>query len=363
MKPMSKSPLYPSAASTWINCPAAHLLRACFPQESGAAANGGTEAHKYAAALLTGNGGTVGQMSREIAEAADWYVRLVRADIATQQIPIVEKQVECATIHPTLAGTVDACYFDSRGLHVYDLKTGKAPVSAFENWQLITYAAGLAEYYSLQNKPTTPVEFIIAQRWSYSAHDYRGDRWTTTIGALAPYWQRLRDAAHAALGDNPRTQTGEHCRYCEGRHACEAARNAALCAVDMSGSPVPVDTDDPAVLGYELTVLDAAERVIRNRRTGLEAQAQAMIGRGQHVPGWAMSPTRGSTVWRPGVPVADLVAVGEAFGVEMRSVGLTPKQAIAAGIPEAIVEGLAERTAGSWKLSPVSDKDARRRLG
>ena len=356
---MARSPLHPSKAATWLHCPASHLIAACFPSESGQAANDGTEAHKYAARLLANDRSIqVGVIPPELVRVAEWYVNVLQLDAGEAHVH-VEQRVSCDAVHESISGTPDAYFIDDHAVHIYDLKTGFQPVEAFENWQLMTYAAGICE----RMNDASPVEFIIAQRWPYSPAGYRGDRWQTTVGALRPYWDRLRDAAEAALGNHPQTHTGEHCRYCNGRHACQAAHDAAASAVDMVGSPIPIDTDDPDVLGYELTVLTAAERVIKNRRTGLEAAAYAMTTRGQRVPGWALQPGRGSTTWKTETPVAELVALGEAFGVDMRAVGLTPKQAIAAGIPEGIVEGLSETTAGNYRLAPVSAKDARKAFG
>lgn len=314
--------------------------------ESSPVAEQGTAVHEAAASLLTtgvyitmaSNGVTI---TPEMQRVAEWYAREVRKE-ASEAYLLVEERVSCTKIHPECFGTPDAYWFSTYGqLNIPDLKTGYAPVEAYENWQLITYASSLAD-------TTSPIRFLILQ----SAPTPTIREWCTTPDKLQPYWDRLRAAATEALSPNPRTVTGSHCKYCSGRHACSAARSMSLWGYEQALEHRELQGEE---LSTELAVMYAAQEAIKFRLTGLEAQAIATLQTGGRVPGWSLGFTAGRVKWT--VPEADAVATAAIYGVDIsKPAALTPLQAQKAGMPKEIVSLFSARDGGSVVLEKSDGK-------
>lgn len=85
-----------------------------------------------------------------------------------------------------------------------------------------------------------------------------------------------------------------------------------------------------------------------------------MIRRGDRVPFFALESAPGRLAW--GVPVGEVLKMGELLGYDLKKpdVPLTPRQAIVAGIDEALVEVYCERQRGALKLTAVDEKQARK---
>lgn len=305
----------------------------------------GTAVHEAAASLLTtgvyitlASNGV--EITREMERVAEWYAGEVSQRITWG--PVVEQLVKCDYIHPECYGTPDAAGRNHAGeLVIADLKTGFTPVEAYENWQLITYASSLAD-------TTSPIRFLILQ----SAPTPTIREWRTTPEQLQPYWDRLRAAAAEALSPNPRTVTGNHCKYCSGRHACAAARSMSLWGYEQALEHRELQGEE---LSTELAIMYAAQEAIKFRLTGLEAQAIATLQTGGRVPGWSLGFTAGRVKWT--VPEADAVLTASLYGVDISKPGaLTPLQAQKAGMPKEIVSLFSARDGGSIQLEKSNGK-------
>lgn len=314
--------------------------------ESSPAAQQGTAVHEAAASLLTtgvyittASNGV--EITPEMQQTAEWYVGEVSREM-DDGLCDIELKVACPNIHPDCYGTPDAFGYDKKGaLVLADLKTGYTPVEAYENWQLITYASSLAD-------TTSPIRFLILQ----SAPTPTIREWCTTPETLQPYWDRLRAAAAEALGPNPRTVTGGHCKYCSGRHACSAARSMSLWGYEQALSHRELQGEE---LSTELAVMYAAQEAIRFRLTGLEAQVIATLQTGGRVPGWSLGFTAGRVKWA--VPEEEAVATAAIYGVDIsKPAALTPLQAQKAGMPKDIVSLFSARDGGSVVLEKSNPK-------
>lgn len=313
--------------------------------ESSPAAQQGTAVHEAAASLLTTGvyitTATNGvEITREMEQAAEWYAGEVGRAM-DDGLCDIELKVACPKIHPDCYGTLDAYGYDKSGaLVLADLKTGYTPVEAYENWQLITYAAALPG--------ATSFRFLILQ----SAPTPTIREWVATADQLQPYWDRLRAAAAEALSPNPRTVTGSHCKYCSGRHACAAARSMSLWGFEQALSHRELQGEE---LSTELAIMYAAQEAIKFRLTGLEAQVIATLQTGGRVPGWSLEFTQGRVKWT--VPEADAVATAAIYGVDIsKPAALTPLQAQKAGMPKEIVSLFSARDGGSVVLEKSNGK-------
>ena len=363
---MTQLKLRPSRAPRWVPCPGSARMEAAFPEtEPGQAAEEGTAAHWAASeSLLTWVQGAgklpaqwVGKtapngviVTEEMAKAVTVYVN----DILTVcqrtgglQALRVEKTIDIHSVHSCHSGTPDCALYSAheRTLYVWDFKYGWGVVSAFENWQLLDYAIGLAE--QLPSSPEN-VELRIVQPRPYLT---RGpvDAWRISGTTLeSEYLPRLRDAASAATQPQVVCVPGGHCANCKASLACPALGAAVLRCMDLCEAPLPGDITG-AALGAQIEMLKLAETLVKERKSGIEAQALAMIKQGEGVPGWVAEPGRGSQEW--GATNEEVISLGEMSGVDLAKPTVkTPAQAEKAGLSSDVVACYAVRTPGALKL-------------
>ena len=379
---MSHSIIAPSSAFRWVPCPGSVLLEACFPNEKTEASTEGDLAHEIAARLLQRclDLGTTTKQERdrcvdeldgddETFDGAVLYVDdvlRIASGCATgfTHIVHIEEPVKCPRVHAESFGTPDAWLFDitSKTLHVWDFKFGRLAVQAFENWQLVNYIAGILDELKLPAdiERLVKVEVAIVQPRNYEP-GAPVRRWSTMVGALCDMLADLKASAEDALGDSPTVATGPHCRYCRGRHDCEAARRVALVEFEHCGEPLPQGMTLEQ-LGRELELLERAAEAVAYRKTGVEAALEAAIRKGDPVPGWTLKEGRGSTVWT--VDVETLAVLGNTHGVTLTTPkALTPNQATKAGLPADVVATMTERKPGKLALAREELTEARRVFG
>ena len=369
---MSHSIIAPSSAFRWVPCPGSVLLEACFPNEKTEASTEGDLAHEVAAEMLrtclkmgtrpADHRSHFGEHSDETFDGVALYVEdVLRVARSTHTFVVhIEEPVKCHRVHAESFGTPDAWLFDvaSKTLHVWDFKFGRLKVEAFENWQLVNYIAGILD--EVGDDRLVKVEIAIVQPRNYEP-GAPVRRWSTAVGALCDMFADLRTSAEDALGDAPTVATGPHCRYCRGRHDCEAARRVALVEFEHHGEPLPQGMTLEQ-LGRELELLERAAEAVAYRKTGVEAALEAAIRKGDPVPGWTLKEGRGSTVWT--VDVETLAVLGNTHGVTLTTPkALTPNQATKAGLPADVVATMTERKPGKLALAREELTEARRVFG
>lgn len=374
--------LAPSAAHIWGKpggCRYAPTLQAMNPErEESEAAREGTAAHEPAseAAMLSlraqpmpdrvGQAASNGVLiTREMQEGAELYAEDVRGEAIKRGVfgsdsVKAEQRVMSPRIHPLNGGTPDLWLHDARGreLIVWDYKFGFRIVDAFENWQLMNYAALILDELGIDG--ATEQQYTVTLKVVQPRAYRRGgpvDSWTVRATDLRPYFNDLAQGAAETVKDDPPARPGTHCLDCSGRHACEALRRAAASAMQYSQSPASDNLPGPA-LGLELELLRTARDLIEARRNGLEQEAAARIARDEVVPGWTVGPRYGRTAWKD---PQQAIGIGTAYGVDLRkNEPITPAQAKKAGLPDDVVQNFTYRPAGGVKLQPVKSNDVKK---
>lgn len=235
-----------------------------------------------------------------------------------------------------------------RKVGIKDFKHGFNPVDAFEWWQGINYAKLLVEHTwkGMDLLPETPFEFEIVQ-----PRVYRGKRrntWAVTLQELQPYFRVLEDAHAAALSPQPIASTGPQCDHCPGRHACQALQTSALRTVHHRQESPPMELTNEA-LGREAITLRRSIKLMQARLTGLEADAEARLNRGEQVAFHALVKSQGREVFVR--PADEVIALGQACGFDLSKPGtVTPAQARKLGMPDELVSAMADRPGGAYKL-------------
>lgn len=281
----------------------------------------------------------------------------------------MEMTLAARLIHEQCGGTPDAWSWNpaTRTLTVWDYKYGFRYVDAFENPQLVIYAAAILDYlhqtgvivvdgHSEQN---ITVDFVIVQPRSYSAGVVRD--WKVRAAVLRGLWNILRAAAIEVTGPNPTLRAGDHCNDCPARHACPAAQRASLVALDITARPVPNELT-PTQAGDVLRRLKAAQQAIKSMVTGLEQQLIYAINNGHQDPHWTMGYGNTKTVYTEGGE-QQLLALAKAMGknVAKPQRAITPLQAAKIMDP-ALLARFTTKQPGARKLVPFTERSLKKAL-
>ena len=371
MSQADHAPLPPSAASRWVPCGRSATLEPLFPDDpDDEAAREGTAAHWLLSESLNGvvdiTPGTLDPhgypVTQEMVDAVGPLVADILATVPEghRHNLKVEQRVSMAReIHPDNWGTPDAYWVDTmtRTIHLWDFKFGHGYVDAFQNWQLVDYGQGVWEGMDINHREFS-FRFTI-----YQPRNYHKDgplrRWECSGDRHAQLVAQLREAATRAVDPESPAVTGDHCRHCKGRHACEALQRASMSAVDVAYRTAPLVLP-PGAAGLELRVIDEAMARLKARREGLEAQVASLVRSGQQGTGWTLEQGYGREKWTQ--PVEDVIALGALYGKDLAApvAAITPPQARKLGIDDDVIAAYSEKPKGEMKLVPVTDRDAQR---
>lgn len=373
--------LPPSSAAIWgapEGCRGWAAMAPAFPEPPGSRGEDaeGTAAHEVAAALLAqyfedptlrtvpsaGDSSAGVVITEELyAHAKDYADRLgAEYQRRAQRTGLIrygiEDHVTAPSVHELSEGTVDYWLWDpvAEELIISDLKYGHGLIDARMNWQLLNYAAGLADRLQLWGSDTRVILRIIQPR------GYRRggpvDEWTLTMAELAEYTAELRRGAEESLTAGAQCRSGTHCRYCPARHACQAAIDAALSMYEVCGPALPLDVP-PDALGYRYELVKRARAQLEYLEKGYEAQLTELIRGGAAVRSHKLEAAEGREVWS--ATEEEVIAAGRLMGVEVATVKLlTPNQAREAGLAPDLVASYSHRPGGKLKLVKIDESKA-----
>ena len=373
---MQHALISPSAAPVWRYCPASILMAQAYPEPDTDASKAGTASH-WAVGLLIGPlkdddpptlcvgdadpDGTI--LDMEMIDGAYLFANDFSAAVSTATCPRsgTEQRVNCSVIHALSFGTTDAWLYDETAhrLIIWEYKYGFIRVEPFENWQLICYYAGLLKYLDIVHDQDLIVELRVVQpRAPHRLGPIR--TWTTTGAELRPYVNQLHTAAADAMVSRPEAITGSHCKYCSGRHACDAALIAGVTLYEAAVVALPAELS-PEQLGRQLSFVRRALEHVKSLEAAYSERVRSSIKDRRVVPGWVMAPTTGRENWIK--PDEEVKQLGAAYATELTKTTLiTPNQARSAGIPDDVLKRYAERTKSGFVLEPETEKDVERLL-
>lgn len=297
------------------------------------------------------------EIDEEMIEGAHLFVDTVRSQVGGDPI-YVEQRLEMAkTIHPDNWGTPDVFTAGRDAIRLYDYKYGHAYVDAFENWQCIDYVAGIYEKCRVKPAPTHPVYITIVQPRHY-CKEGPVRTWATTIGELMPYWEQLRVAAMRSDIEGVECTVGEYCKYCPCRSLCKSLQHAALQSTDAAYASVPLDIPIEAA-SRELRSMQRAQALLSARITGLEEMLLQDMRNGGTNPYYMIERAQGRQRWIKNAQ--EVATLGTLFGIDLSlQKVITPKQAIAKGVPAEVVATVSEAPVGEWKLKLIDIKQSRK---
>ncbi len=281
-----------SRTDRFMSCPGSYRLESLMPYEpAGEAAAIGTAIHELSEIILR-NGEIPAGTDPDHLSMAQGYANFVNTLVENPRKKLIEVNLDegLKSLHPALGGTADAVLVDGNHLHILDLKTGRVPVDATDNKQLLTYALGAMR----QLKAPSTIECTMHIFQPRTGHS----KWTVSGNYLELHGKRLKEAAELALtSDAPTHPSVDACRYCKAKTICPSMREKVQ---EVARNDFLPDTSiTPEMLDNASLVAAWADAV--------QSAAKAQITDGKAIEGWTMRAGRKTKFWK------DEALVMEAF--------------------------------------------------
>lgn len=223
----------PSGASRWAYCAGSVRLTMNDKDTTSEAAQRGTDIHQLGEGMLNGkeyitNSSVIRDGEHEegmfyagkpMIEEASAYHDYVRALMVGPHSELfVESKVDILPQYD-VSGHVDACVIDETVLHVIDLKTGRGPVSAENNSQMMMYAIGLYDehemFYDIEK-----IHLHIVQDNDYV---HNTNSWECSVDDILDFKAWITERARLALQeDSVCTPSQSACQWCSHAPKCKA---------------------------------------------------------------------------------------------------------------------------------------------
>lgn len=331
-----------SNAGLWSHCPASHKMSGQFknPFDNEEARLKGIAEHEEASDLIT-KGGTSSN------KYVQMYVDDFRARLGDTSFPFgVEQSFECEEHGLKIKTRIDAWSYNpnTNTVTIYEYKSGKSPVYAKENRQML-----METCIFLKVNPQyehAKFEFRVIQ-----PRIRRQPNFWSINGANLREWSNFLFGMYIkACSPNAECTTGTWCFKCFAFGHCRASREAQLYAISFTDYAI-IDDRDLAAVGADYKVLRSAEKYIKKMADALEFRLTNAIKAGVQVIGYSLNSGRSTVSWCK--TIEEVKALGILYNVKMEKKNslITPKQAVALGIPESIVMMYAKEEQGSLKLT------------
>lgn len=283
-----------SSSHKWLHCTPSARLEETFPESTSTYAEEGRLAHEIAELKLrkhflepmgpkTFNSRLKKlqqhplyqpEMLTHTDEYLDYVSKVVHGYDSRPHIA-VEKRLDYSRYAPEGFGTGDCIIIGGKVLHVIDFKYGKGvPVSAEENPQMMLYALGALEEYSLLFEIET-VKMVIVQPRLSSISWYE-----TAVSELTSWGESSKPAAQKAFEGTGDFVPGEWCRFCRAKATCRARCDTYTALEDFGKVPPPLISNEE--VGEILARAQELAAWVKN----LEEYALTECLAGNEIPGW-----------------------------------------------------------------------------
>lgn len=267
-----------------MDCPGSVRLEALMPYEPpGEAAAIGTAIHELSERILNGHEIDDPDINPDHLAMAQEYANFINTLVPNPRKRLIEVNLDAGlkSLHPALGGTADAILVDGNHLTIVDLKTGRVPVEAENNKQLMTYALGAMRQL---NAPADIVctMHIFQPRAGHS-------KWTVNGIDLINHGHDLVNSARLALSpDAPTIPSPDACKYCRAKTVCPSLRQKVQDSARKDFSTETVVTPE---------MIELAKLAEKWSEAVLEA-AKQQITNGATISGWNLKPGRKTRFWK-----------------------------------------------------------------
>ena len=295
-----------SRTERFMACPGSVRLEAQMPYEpAGEAAADGTAIHELAERIFRGEEIDDPDVKPEHLAMAQEYVDFINNLVEKPRKKLIEVNVDAGlkSLHPSLGGTADAVLVDGDHLIICDLKTGRVPVEAKDNKQLLTYALGVMRQFNAPASIQCTMH-IFQPRAGHS-------KWTVSGVDLITHGHELKKAAELALSpDAPVIPSPDACKYCKAKTICPAMRQKVQDNARKDFAPDTAIT--PEMLELATLAADWSDAVI--------TAAKKQLTDGATISGWNLKPGRKTRFWKSeALAAAALADHPEAFSLKSPS--------------------------------------------
>lgn len=300
------SPLGPSAAYRWINCPGSVNATRGIEDKSSEYADEGNFAHdilEIARAENKPGKEYIGQVSecgrftvdKEMADAVDYFISYFTQFESDEELN--ERRVTYDAWVDGGFGTLDAAHLDDGTWIIADFKYGKGiKVFAKDNEQLKLYALGLYQDYGEMYECDKIKMAVVQPRIDWI------DEWEITLDELLVWAEEVVEpAADEALTDTARFKAGPWCtkNFCKIRQTCktrmQTIRDGLLDEVEDVRDPNEMSL---AELGEAMDLVST----MRSWCNDVVERVTTEVMAGHEVPGvdgpYKLVPGRSMRTWR-----------------------------------------------------------------
>lgn len=283
-----------SGAEKWLNCPPSARLEESYPDTSSPYAKEGTLAHEIAefkarnyfietlpkrtftSKLNKFKKDELYQNEMdEYTENYLEYIKEVAMRYPSKPYIALEKKIDFSKYVPDGYGTCDCIMIHGNDMHIIDFKYGKGvPVSAENNSQLMLYALGALEAYSMLYQIDTVHLSIFQPRIdNISCFDISAANLLSwAVGEVEP----KAKLAYGGIGD---FKAGEYCRFCKAQAQCRAKAESIISVFPVKEEPALL-TDD------EIGLILAKAKELVSWSNAVEDYALNAILSGKEIQGW-----------------------------------------------------------------------------
>lgn len=295
-----------SRTERFMACPGSVRLENQMPYDPpGEAAAIGTAIHELSERILNGHEIDDPDVNPEHLAMAQEYADFINNLVEKPRKKLIEVNVDAGlkSLHPSLGGTADAVLVDGDHLIICDLKTGRVPVEAKDNKQLLTYALGVMRQFNAPASIQCTMH-IFQPRAGHS-------KWTVSGVDLITHGHELKKAAELALSpDAPTIPSPDACKYCKAKTICPSMRQKVQDNARKDFAPDTAIT--PEMLDLATLAADWSDAVI--------TAAKKQLTDGETITGWNLKPGRKTRFWKSeALAAAALKDHPEAFSLKSPS--------------------------------------------
>ena len=283
-----------SGAEKWLNCPPSARLEESYPDTSSPYAKEGTLAHEIAEFKARNyfietlpkrtftskfNKFKKDELYQnemdEYTESYLEYIKEVAMKYPSKPYIALEKKIDFSKYVPDGYGTCDCILIHGNDMHIIDFKYGKGvPVSAENNSQLMLYALGALEAYSMLYQIET-VHLSIFQPRIDNISCFEISAANLLSWAVVEVEPKAK-LAYDGIGD---FKAGEHCRFCKFQAQCRAKAESIISVFPIREEPALL-TDD------EIGLILAKAKELVSWSNAVEDYALNAILSGKEIQGW-----------------------------------------------------------------------------
>ena len=330
----SHSILSPSKAERRIACPGSMQREALYPDVSNEWSIEGRLAHDYCYHILgcTDDRINVDINMQRYCEIYITYVRNIEAQWA-----VYEQEFYMYSVHPKMFGTPDAVIVDNEDTyHIIDFKYGFSPVEVKENWQLLSYAMGVDEFFPLANAKTFTLT-IVQPRAFHKDGTIRS--WTITSDQLDKYRQVLKNNSEICMSENPPLNAGLHCMYCKAKPECLAFSKKVISMIK--------EKQDFDSTSHELKYLKTYKKLLDARIDDITSELVSRLRDGHVDPVYKLKSSQSRRQWS--LDDVEVLNIGEINGIDLTA-AVTPSEAERRGLDRGIIEDITNRETLGYRL-------------